>query len=69
MIAIDGAYGTLSEIAFALIYGTPVNGLGTWGLISPDPKGVADPIIRASDPADAVEKAIQAAIKQRGATP
>ncbi len=30
VIAIGGSYGTLSEIAFALSFGTPVVGLGTW---------------------------------------
>ncbi len=30
VIAIGGAYGTLSEIAFALNFGTPVIGLRTW---------------------------------------
>lgn len=30
LIAIGGAYGTLSEIAFALKAGKPVAGLGTW---------------------------------------
>jgi len=30
MIAIDGHYGTLSEIAYALEFGKPVYGLMTW---------------------------------------
>ena len=30
LIAIDGQYGTLSEIAYGLIYGKRVIGLGTW---------------------------------------
>jgi len=30
VIAIGGSYGTLSEIAFALRFGTPLVGLGTW---------------------------------------
>jgi hypothetical protein len=30
LVAIDGKYGTLSEIAFALQYGKPVIGLETW---------------------------------------
>ena len=30
LIAVGGAYGTLSEIAFALKAGKPVAGLGTW---------------------------------------
>ena len=34
IIAIDGSYGTLSEIALALKCGTPVVGLGTWGAVS-----------------------------------
>ncbi len=46
LIAIDGAYGTLSEIALALQLGRPVVGLDTWELDAP--------IIRASGPAEAV---------------
>ena len=30
LIAVGGAYGTLSEIAFALKAGKPVAGLGSW---------------------------------------
>jgi uncharacterized protein (TIGR00725 family) len=45
VIAVDGEYGTLSEIAYALIYGKKVVGLGTWEI-----KGV----IPAGDPAEAV---------------
>ncbi|MBM3305110.1 MAG: TIGR00725 family protein [Candidatus Aminicenantes bacterium] len=30
VVAVDGEYGTLSEIAYALIYGKRVVGLGTW---------------------------------------
>jgi uncharacterized protein (TIGR00725 family) len=32
LIAIDGEYGTLSEIAFGRIYGKPVIGLETWDI-------------------------------------
>jgi len=32
VIAIDGAYGTLSEICFAHKYGKKIVGLGTWDL-------------------------------------
>jgi uncharacterized protein (TIGR00725 family) len=32
LIAIDGEYGTLSEIAYGRIYGKPVVGLGTWDI-------------------------------------
>lgn len=30
VIALDGKYGTLSEIAYALNFGKPVIGIGTW---------------------------------------
>ena len=32
LIAVDGEHGTLSEIAFGLIYGRRVVGLGTWDI-------------------------------------
>jgi uncharacterized protein (TIGR00725 family) len=32
IIAIDGSYGTLTEIGYALQAGIPVIGLGTWSL-------------------------------------
>ena len=32
LVAIDGRYGTLSEIAYARIYDKPVFGLGTWDI-------------------------------------
>ena len=56
VIAVDGSYGTLSEIAFALQSGIPVIGLGTWS-ISID--GRADKnIIIAKNAKDAVERAV-----------
>ncbi len=56
VIAIDGSYGTLSEISHALQSGIPVIGLDTWVLSR---KGQADTaIIPAQDPAEAVKKAI-----------
>ncbi|HKZ50391.1 MAG TPA: TIGR00725 family protein, partial [Dehalococcoidia bacterium] len=33
VIAVDGAYGTLTEIAYALIYDVPVVGLDTWDFL------------------------------------
>lgn len=58
IIAIDGSYGTLSEIAHALQSGIPVIGLGTWSVSI---KGkVDDSIIPAHDAQDAVEKAVAA---------
>ncbi|OQX80532.1 MAG: TIGR00725 family protein [Candidatus Omnitrophica bacterium 4484_70.1] len=45
-VAVDGKYGTLSEIAFALNEGKPVLGINTW-----DIKG----IIKVNTPEEAVE--------------
>jgi len=57
VIAIDGSYGTLSEIAMALNHGRPVIGLGTWRVS--DDSGVEDrSILRASSAAQAVELAV-----------
>jgi len=56
IIAIDGSYGTLSEIGHALQNGIPVIGLNTWSLAI-DGK-VNDSIIPADSPKDAVNKAI-----------
>ena len=52
VIAVADGYGTLSEIGFALRIGRPVIGLGTW-----DVEGVEV----ASDPVDAVERALSLA--------
>ena len=55
IIAIDGSYGTLSEIAYALQSGIPVIGLGTWSLaIGSRPENV---IHRVKTPKEAVETA------------
>lgn len=51
LIAIDGEYGTLSEIAYARIYGKTVIGLGTWEV-----KGV----VPAASPEEAVRLAFEA---------
>ena len=59
VIAVNGSYGTLSEIAFALQYGIPVIGLRTWDLrLDGD---MDDSIVRAETAEEAVEKAIAAA--------
>lgn len=52
VIAIGGAYGTLSEVALALQAGVPVLGLGTWEI---------DGIERVGSPADAVARAMELA--------
>ena len=49
LIAVGGAYGTLSEIALALKAGKPVIGLGTWEI---------DGVERAERPETAVETAL-----------
>ena len=57
VIAIDGSYGTLTEIGYALQSGIPVIGLNTWSL-SIDGQA-DDSIITATGPQDAVSKAIE----------
>ena len=60
VIAVDGSYGTLSEIALALVHDKPVVGLATWRIT--DGSGVEDErILRATDAAGAVDRAIGAA--------
>lgn len=62
VIAIDGSYGTLSEIAYALQKGTPVVGLNTWSLSLNSEEDKS--IIAARSPAEAVEKAMAAAVRR-----
>jgi uncharacterized protein (TIGR00725 family) len=56
LIAVDGEYGTLSEIAYAAVFGKQIFGLGTW-----DIKGV----VPADGPEDAVERAFSAIGRRR----
>jgi uncharacterized protein (TIGR00725 family) len=57
VIALAGQYGTLSEIAFALVSSTPIIALGSWELAL---GGRFDETIeRAADPADAVALAVR----------
>ncbi|KPK63786.1 hypothetical protein AMJ83_04835 [candidate division WOR_3 bacterium SM23_42] len=51
-IAINGKYGTLSEIAYCLMYDVPVIGIDTWKIDAP--------IIEAKNAAEAVELAFKA---------
>jgi len=53
VIAVGGAYGTLSEIAFALRTGVPVIGIGSWDL---------DDVIDAPDAEAAVALALELAL-------
>ncbi len=63
VIAVDGSYGTLSEIAFAIIHGVPLVGLDTWDF---DYRGHdSDKIVRAATPLQAVEIAIEMAQQRR----
>lgn len=50
VIAIDGEYGTLSEIAFARIFGKKIIGLNTWSIPG---------VIPASSPEEAVTLALE----------
>jgi len=55
-IAVGGSYGTLSEIGFALSFGTPVIGLRTWMVEREGHSPV--PIVRAETAEEAVEQAL-----------
>jgi uncharacterized protein (TIGR00725 family) len=63
IVAVGGLYGTLSEIGMALKLGVPVVGLRTWRLSQPERRRV--PVIRATDPTDAVARALRAASRPR----
>ncbi len=67
VIAIDGSYGTLSEIAFALIHEVPIVGLDTWDFDYGDHDRAR--IVRVSDPVVAVEQAIALAEERRAPRP
>ena len=61
VIAVDGSYGTLSEISHALQSGIPVIGLNTWSLSKDgQPDGS---IVTAQSAVDAVDKALSLAIE------
>jgi uncharacterized protein (TIGR00725 family) len=62
-IAVGGSYGTLSEIAFALTFGTPVVGLGTWEMKREGHPPA--PIVNATTPQEAVARALELAGRRR----
>jgi uncharacterized protein (TIGR00725 family) len=64
VIAIDGSYGTLSEIAYALINDVPVVGIDTWDFNYHGFTG-QERIVRITDPAQAVAKAIEFAERRQ----
>jgi uncharacterized protein (TIGR00725 family) len=55
-VAVGGSYGTLSEIAFALAFGVPVVGLGTWEVQREGHPPA--PIAYAATPEEAVAQAL-----------
>ena len=63
IIAIDGAYGTLSELGYGLGNGTPIVGLNTWQFMIDEKEDTT--IERADNPLDAVEKALAHAKARR----
>jgi len=50
LIAIDGEYGTLTEIAYGCIYGKKIIGLGTWDI---------EGVVKAESAEEAVEMALK----------
>jgi len=56
MVAVGGAYGTLSEVALGLQAGLRVYGLHTWAI---------DGIVAVESPADAAARALEAAAERR----
>ena len=67
VVALAGEFGTLSEIAFALQAGIPVVGLDTWELGGAGAPAPVDPVVRAEDPARAVDLALELARTARPA--
>jgi uncharacterized protein (TIGR00725 family) len=55
LIAIDGQYGTLTEIAYGCIYGKKIIGIGTWDI---------EGVIKAETAEDAVELASRGLIDE-----
>ncbi len=53
LVAVGGRYGTLSEIAFALIAGKPVVTMGSWDLTLPD--GATAPLVSCDDAIAAID--------------
>jgi uncharacterized protein (TIGR00725 family) len=63
VIAVGGSYGTLSEIGFALAFGVPVVGLGTWEVKREG--HLPAPIVYTATPEEAVARALALARRQR----
>ncbi len=67
LVAVGGRYGTLSEIAFALIAGRPVVTVGSWELTLPD--GAAAPLVPCADASAALDACERLAGSTAGAQP
>jgi uncharacterized protein (TIGR00725 family) len=63
VVAVGGSYGTLSEIVFALAFGVPVVGLGTWEVRCEGHPPA--PIVYAATPEEAAERALALARRNR----
>lgn len=63
-VAVGGSYGTLSEIALALVFGVPVVGLGTWEFRREGHPSA--PIVYAATPEEAAAHALALARGERG---
>jgi uncharacterized protein (TIGR00725 family) len=63
VIAVAGSYGTLSEIAYAIIHGVPLVGLDTWDFDYHGHDG--ERIVRVSTALEAVETALELAERRR----
>ena len=64
LVAVGGRYGTLSEIAFALIAQKPVVTIGSWDLTFPS--GGTVPLVRCGDAPSALDACEQLATAGRG---
>lgn len=49
VVAVNGSYGTLSEIALALNFGSPVIGIGSWKIKGMRPAGDAEEALKIID--------------------
>ena len=62
VIAVGGAFGTLSEMAFALDSGIPVVGVGSWSMSR---NGVeSSPVVEAASAEEAVDAALRLATER-----
>jgi hypothetical protein len=66
VIAVGGSYGTLSEIAFALLCGALVVGLDTWR--AERTGHPAPPILQAASPEEAVALALRSVQRPPGSS-